>query len=687
MSETNPTNVITNLSIEETNKIRISLGLKPLKVEEPEESKSKSKPTTNSNNDTFEVLDTINKLKKRRELNSKLVGKSIAEQLLEGENEDEEDDISNWVNKSRENDKQKQIEKKKLLLNKKQQQQQQKQKHYNQSDLKGIKVGNDIKNFEDENEHILTLQDSNVLDDDSQDVLINVNLSEKERREKQLQANKKKSKFDKYDDFGEHKGGILSDYSDDDDDKIDNSGFILGNEGKVDKNSLTNQNGSGISLKDQAKKNLESYNMEDNSTTSILSSFYTQEEMERFKKNRQSNDPTKNSTVKEKKKKKLRKKSTTSDLLNELDATTSSDLGSRNSRSITEKEKKEFEDQTKREENYQRAKDKANEISKQTYSSDYYEEAEDEDFYKSLTTSKKAPILQEKSIVDKIVNNKKNEIKKQQENENDHTNNLEEITINPTSEFVRSLNPDGLISNYRSTTINNNTNDETINKKNDENNSKDEEMKNIDEENDDNKENDDDNDDDDDDDDDDNDDGNDKNNNKEEEDYNKYKEKEKKYNNLTSILPEEPLVSGSVSAALRLFAQKGDLQPNPVTNQKKRGINYDNDESTVIEHKDEFGRIMNRKQAFVKMSQVFHGKKSGKNKMEKRKRLYEEELKKMKMDSTDTPLGMVKSFQNYQEKSNSPYLVLSGGSITNILKQNNVQNNNNNNNSTNQNKK
>ncbi|KAN0009487.1 hypothetical protein ACTFIU_006782 [Dictyostelium citrinum] len=661
MSETTPTNVITNLSIEETNKIRISLGLKPLKVEEePKDVKSQTKSNNNTNSDTLEVLDTINKLKKKRELNSKLVGKSIAEQLLEGENEEEDDDdVSNWVNKSRQTEKQKQIERKKELINKKQQ----KQQHYNQSNLKGMKVGNDIKYFEDENEHILTLQDSSVLDD-SEDVLVNVKLTEKEKREKQLQSSKKKSKFDRYDDFGEHKGGILSDYSDEDNDKNDNSGFVLGNDGKFDKDSASSltMGQNGLSLKDQAKKKLESYNMEDNTTTSILSSFYTQEEMERFKKNRQSSDSTKggSSTKGEKKKKKLRKKSTTTDLLNELDATTSSDLGSRNSKTISEKEKKEIEDQTKREENYQRAKDKANEISKQTFTSDYYEEAEDEDFYKSLTTAKKAPILQqEKTIVNKIVNNKNNEKKKQEDQ--DSYDNLEEITINPTSEFVRSLNPEGLISNYRSTTTITttiSTNDDSTSlsnensqNDNDENEDKDEEMKNINQE----KENDEDDDE----------------GNKEDEDYNKYKEKEKKYNNLSSILPEEPLVSGSVSAALRLFAQKGDLQPNPVTSNRKRGINYDNDESTVIEHKDEFGRIMDRKQAFVKMSQVFHGKKSGKNKMEKRKRLYEEELKKMKMDSTDTPLGMVKSFQSYQEKTNSPYLVLSGGSATNILKQNN----------------
>ncbi|KAM9950272.1 hypothetical protein ACTFIT_011522 [Dictyostelium discoideum] len=673
MSETTPTNVITSLSIEETNRIRISLGLKPLKEEskevKPQTTTNNNNNNNNTNSDTLEVLDTIN-----RELNSKLAGKSIAEQLLEGENEDEDDDISSWINKSRLNEKQKQIERKKELLNKKQQKQQQ---HYNQSNLKGMKVGNDIKYFEDENEHILTLQDSSVLED-SEDVLINVNLTEKEKREKQLQSNKKKSKFDRYDDFGEHKGGILSDYSDDDGDVVDN-GFILGNDGKFDKDSSSiGQN--GLSLKDQAKKNLESYNMEDNTTTSILSSFYTQEEMERFKKNRQSSSTTTktgSSTAAtatkgdKNKKKKLRKKSATRDLLNELDATTSSDLGSRSSKSvITEKEKKEIEEQSKREENYQRAKDKANEISKQTFSSDYYEEAEDEDFYKSLATAKKAPIFQkEKSIVDKIVNNKKKQ-DESLDHQNSTTNNLEEITINPTSEFVRSLNPEGLISNYRLTTTttttttnnnkiddntvtslsnenNNNNNDSDDNNNNSNNNNKDEEMKNIDDGDDDDDE------------------------NEEDEDYNKYKEKEKKYNNLSAILPEEPLVSGSVSAALRLFAQKGDLQPNPVTNNRKRGINYDNDESTVIEHKDEFGRVMSRKEAFVKMSQVFHGKKSGKNKMEKRKRLYEEELKKMKMDSNDTPLGMVKSFQSYQEKTNSPYLVLSGGGgAANILKQN-----------------
>ncbi|KAF2073760.1 hypothetical protein CYY_004929 [Polysphondylium violaceum] len=632
---TDNSKVQTELSIEETNKIRASLGLKPLKVTESSNTNGKSSnPIHAPPPPDTSVSDVIQKLKNKRESNIK-IGKSIAEQLLENDDNEEDDDVSSWVQKSRKNQVDKKKQTTKSLTN------QRKKDQYTTKNLQGIKVDNELTNFEDGNEHILILEDTNVLDDDSKDVLVDQRLKEKEKREKQLQEQKKKNmKYDRFNEFGEA-NDILNHY---DDDKQQDKGFTLSESGDAIIDSKTK-----ALQEEEVKKKLQylaSYDM-DQSSSSIQSSFYTKEEMEKFKKSMASKKTSTSngdgSTTK--KKKKVMRKKTDASILDGLDATTSSDLGSRKTRGITNKEVKLQQDQQQREENYQKAVEKAAEVSKIAFSSDVFEEADDQDFYASLSNAKKANPITKPSTISDIASKVKEKANKMQQ---DQDQDYEDIQINPTLEFTRALNPNGFISNFTtSTNIKKeaNSDDEQENEKNQ--NDDDDKM---DMEKDGNQDDNDDNDDDD--------DNNVNSKLKKEKEAREFAEKEKE----VAILYEEPLVSTSMSATLRLLAQKGELQPAAAVEsvKKRKGINFD-DEETIIEHKDEFGRVMNRKEAFVYLSQKFHGKKSGKNKQEKRQRQYQEEMKMKKMDSTDTPLQMNKTLQAYQQKSQQPYLVLSGG--------------------------
>eukprot|EP01132_Coremiostelium_polycephalum_P006101 gene6101-7601_t len=632
-----PTNVLTELSIEETNKIRIAAGLKPLKVDtpKPKETSITTAAEQEQQKKTDDLENTILQLKKKRE--SKPVGKSIAEQLIE-DNEYEDQDASSWIQKSREKAKQAELEKKARLQQQQKDRQQQRKSSTSASSSSikegGIKVSNKLNHFEDGDEHILVLEDSNVLDENGEDVLMNVRVSEQEKREKLIQGSKKTPTYDRFD--PDSKSDILSQYDQLENDKKNSIGFTIGSNGAIaDVNKQQNNNDD-----EEMKKKLDFYSYELDTSSAVRSSFYTKEEMEKFKKPSSAASSKKSSSSNgEKKKKKLRKK--TESVLEELDATTSSDLGSRKTRGATSKDVEMSKQLDQRESNYQKALEKSSKESKIVYNSDMFEEAEDVDFYKSLASAKKAPIL-EKKIVEKvsdIVNKRKQEELIKKENSTDLYD--DSLVINSTTEFARGLKSDGVLSNFKPTIyVKSEENDDQDSsnivvkkeiKVKGEDNSDDEKMR-------------------------DNDDEEDEDENMDDEDT---KEKEKE---LAFIIPEEPMVSSSMSAALRVLAQKGELQTSEVK-KKRKGINFD-DEETIIEHKDEFGRVMNRKEAFVYLSQKFHGKKSGKNKQEKRLKMYQEEMKQKQMNSSDTPLNSVKTFQSYQQQTHQPYLVLSGSGST-----------------------
>lgn len=84
-----------------------------------------------------------------------------------------------------------------------------------------------------------------------------------------------------------------------------------------------------------------------------------------------------------------------------------------------------------------------------------------------------------------------------------------------------------------------------------------------------------------------------------------------------------------------------------------------------IVYTDGAGRELNSKEAFRQLSHKFHGKGSGKMKTEKRMKKVLEQLALKKMDSDDTPLGSASLLREKTKEANSTYIVLSGGNRAN----------------------
>ncbi|CAO3569717.1 unnamed protein product [Mortierella alpina] len=80
-----------------------------------------------------------------------------------------------------------------------------------------------------------------------------------------------------------------------------------------------------------------------------------------------------------------------------------------------------------------------------------------------------------------------------------------------------------------------------------------------------------------------------------------------------------------------------------------------------LEYIDDAGNRLNTKEAFRQMSHAFHGKTSGKMKTEKRQKKLDDEKRLMSMSSTDTPLNMVSAFQERQKAAGSAHIVLAVG--------------------------
>ena len=91
----------------------------------------------------------------------------------------------------------------------------------------------------------------------------------------------------------------------------------------------------------------------------------------------------------------------------------------------------------------------------------------------------------------------------------------------------------------------------------------------------------------------------------------------------------------------------------------KRFKDYNPDVS--INYYDEYGRALNQKEAFKQLSHRFHGKGSGKNKIDKKLKKIDEELKRNKMTNIDTPLGTTDRMIEKTRELGSAHIVLSHG--------------------------
>lgn len=165
------------------------------------------------------------------------------------------------------------------------------------------------------------------------------------------------------------------------------------------------------------------------------------------------------------------------------------------------------------------------------------------------------------------------------------------------------------------------------------------------------------------------------------------------------ILEEEPDVSSGLAGALKLAMKKGYLEKetkkvvSAPRHSQLQAANYTIEDKSFceddkygrrdrycagpvtdfrekdtykpdvkLEYIDDSGRLLTPKEAFRYLSHKFHGKGSGKNKTEKRMKKLQEEALMKQMSSTDTPLGTLTLLQDKQKQTQSPFILLSGGS-------------------------
>ncbi|KAG1781666.1 SART-1 family-domain-containing protein [Suillus placidus] len=209
-----------SISLEETNKIRISLGLKPLtddsapaddKEKQAEDNYAKQRERQVKERETKQIFDRIAKVRNRRELYTSLKGATL------GDPDGDTEDTLKWIKKAKKRDKE--LAKKRQLelenLDRAFQ-----GDNYTEKDLVGLKVSHDFEDLGEGDARILTLKDSRILDNE-EDELQNVEMAEEERTRKNNELKIKRRDYTGYDDdeFGDGKAGtkrsILAKYDED----------------------------------------------------------------------------------------------------------------------------------------------------------------------------------------------------------------------------------------------------------------------------------------------------------------------------------------------------------------------------------------------------------------------------------------------------------------------------------------
>ena len=195
-----------SLSIDETNKLRAKLGLKPLEVHTSEKSDKKRddgkkkddwgefyhKPAENwadkAEREKLRAKLATAKEKRQMELKMNRV-KTLGDS-------DSDDNVENWVDKNRKIDlAKKEAEKRAKMLEELDEQfgvsefvenekREKRRQQYTEKNLKGLRVEHDIDSFAEERDVVLTLKDKAVLDEDDEDVLVNVNMIDDEKYRK-----------------------------------------------------------------------------------------------------------------------------------------------------------------------------------------------------------------------------------------------------------------------------------------------------------------------------------------------------------------------------------------------------------------------------------------------------------------------------------------------------------------------
>ncbi|OAD60134.1 U4/U6.U5 tri-snRNP-associated protein 1 [Eufriesea mexicana] len=633
-----------SLSIEETNKLRAKLGLKPLEIDntskdDPNKIKDdlgefyhKPAPDVNEKLKTQKLKEKLGTQKQKR-----LIEANLAKVKSLGECESD-DDTKNWIDKTRrlEEEKKKAEERAKMLdqLDEefgignlvKEEIHAARNTAYTEKNLKGLKVEHNIEKFEEGKTLVLTLKDQEVLEE-GEDVLVNINITDEERYQRNILNKTKKPGYDAYDDdnfdeYGFAKKTILEKYDEEiEGEKKDT--FVLGTNIKDVK-----QNKLDYVKQRLANKRLESLQLTE---PKLASEYYNEEELAKFKKPK-------------KKVRKIRKKLKAEDIIPE-DNDYLRDLGSRRSKRTDEVKENDALD--------------VDDIGAPTEDLSGIKLEEDDKELELQLALKKTQRLKESqsSSIEKVVETIKQEPIGTEENQSGN------IVLNATAEFCRTL---GDIPTYGLAGNREENGQELM----------DFEMDGVKEE---------------------------PPTNEEEDDgrgaWNMVHLDESTSEPIAmeaAILDAEPSLGQGVGGALKLAMSKGYLQkedssrPSASRFAHLQAQNYSIEDKTYgdddkfgrrdrfngptsefkekdgfkpnvkLEYIDDDGHVLSAKEAFRYLSHKFHGKGPGKNKVEKRMKKAEQEVLMKRMSSTDTPLGTLNLLQAKQKETQSPYIVLSG---------------------------
>ncbi|KAF3175724.1 hypothetical protein TWF106_009067 [Orbilia oligospora] len=235
-----------SISIEETNQLRIAMGLKPLKVDSTTskvdeddnsfdaqerraaENWKKHQAEEERKKRRLEIKEQLRKGQEKAERERKLEGKGLAD-------DSGDDDAKAWIKGAKKRQKKAlaQIEKD---LREREEEEARLRKDYTSKDLAGLKVGHDLGELgEDVDGTILTLKDSEILggDDEEGDELENAGLVESAKLKERLDLKKRKPDYNPYGDDEDADGEILSKYDDEIDPKKKRKFFVLDDTGST----------------------------------------------------------------------------------------------------------------------------------------------------------------------------------------------------------------------------------------------------------------------------------------------------------------------------------------------------------------------------------------------------------------------------------------------------------------------
>lgn len=219
-----------SFSIEETNRLRVSLGMKPLPVPAAsgpifktastpnEEAKSTLESRQAEGYENYRKLQEAEEAKRKREAKAEAIKKArdAARRFsrLEGKglgeaDGDEDLDVKSWLIKQKK--RQKEIEK--ARRKERELAEAEAAAEYTIKDLAGVKVGHELESFEEGAEQVLTLKDTTIEENEEEgDELENLDLREREKLDEKLELKKKKPVYNPYevDEAGER--SILAHY-------------------------------------------------------------------------------------------------------------------------------------------------------------------------------------------------------------------------------------------------------------------------------------------------------------------------------------------------------------------------------------------------------------------------------------------------------------------------------------------